>query len=718
MKNESLTIGFTGLINFRSVIGQDILFGINSAAKDFNINLINFLTIYRYSVNEDKNSFMHYKNKLNYLNQNNIDGLISWSSSLQSIMKKSEIENFHYSLRPLPVISIGMPIKNIPNVISDQYSGIKALMTHLINVHGNTKIAFIGGKNNYIYEERFNIYKKILKENNITYNPDLVYLLNDIEDEEEIKDCVDAIFNKRKLICKKDIETFLCVNDIVAQKLVEELHILGINIPNDVAVTGYNNQFNSLRSYPPITTIDPDFFQIGYQAVVALLSIIRGNNKPDDFLMPCKLIIRQSCGCFENIGVKTEIKELSANKEKTSFDLFVKNNQENIILKLKEIIIKFDNNFNITHARELFDNFINDIINNTSYRFLNVIKQMFFDYKNVTENKLAIWQNVVLEIRNILLPYFIGNSDISFSIENIFHQARVMIDVAYTYLNFSKKSDIYKTGALVKLATDISSVKNLNEIVKLIENNLNELEIPGVYLALLNEPGDIDKSKLIFSYNIDEKINLYEDTILIPKNYIVPKSNLPKNRQFTMIFELLYYNDLYLGFILFEMGSTNLPIYDTFRIILSPSLYRAIIDNKKVEPEFEQKLLLDNLKFNIKNFNLEFNDKNNLKDKINSQRIIKYLLNHINEPTDLEKIAQDFNLSISSVIRKSKKLTGHSIQKLHELLKIEKAKLLLKDKELTILEISKLLGYQNQYYFSSVFKKCTGVSPKKWSKKI
>jgi AraC-like DNA-binding protein len=174
-----------------------------------------------------------------------------------------------------------------------------------------------------------------------------------------------------------------------------------------------------------------------------------------------------------------------------------------------------------------------------------------------------------------------------------------------------------------------------------------------------------------------------------------------------MIFELLFYNGLYLGFVLFEMGSSNLPIYDILRTILSPSLYRAIIINKKVESGREQKLLLQNLKINQKQINFDVFEKSSDNSAVTTHKILEYLLNHINDPTDLEKISQDFNLSVSSLVRKAKKLTGFSIQKLHELLKIEKAKLLLENKVMNISEISNQLGYQNQYYFSSVFKKCS-----------
>ncbi|MBN2546086.1 MAG: helix-turn-helix transcriptional regulator, partial [Spirochaetes bacterium] len=133
----------------------------------------------------------------------------------------------------------------------------------------------------------------------------------------------------------------------------------------------------------------------------------------------------------------------------------------------------------------------------------------------------------------------------------------------------------------------------------------------------------------------------------------------------------------------------------------------------------EKKLLLQDLNIkniNLKEMNIDASDKEQKNDQmaINAHKILEYLLNHINEPTDLLKIAQDMSLSVPSLIRKTKQLTGYSIQKLHEILKIEKAKLLLENKILNISEIADRLGYQNQFYFSQVFKKHTGMSPKKW----
>jgi DNA-binding LacI/PurR family transcriptional regulator/AraC-like DNA-binding protein len=715
MKNKNLTIGFCGFLNYRNIIGQEIIYGINSAAKDFNINFINFASTFRNSATEDAESLINFEKKIKYINSSNIDGLIFWGSSLQPIMTMQQIENIYRNISPIPIVSIGLPFDNIPTVIADNYLGIKSLMTHLINVHGFKKIAFIGCENNYSFNERFESYKKALYENNLTYNHNLVYFIKDIDSSNEVSDSLKVFFKERKLEIKKDIEVFITINDVVAQHLVESLQNININIPADVAVVGFNNQFNCIRSYPPITTIDPNFFQLGYQTVVTLLSMINGNNKPPEkFLMPCKMVVRQSCGCLEDFIFSHEKKDNDLKNENVSIDLNIKANSENIILSLKNIIVKFDNIFQTGHAKELFDGFYDDIKNGTSHRFLNSMRKLFFDYKNVTEEKLAIWQNIISEIRNLLMPYCFSDNRISHRLENIFHQARVMIDIAYTYLNFSKKSEIYKTNALVQIATDFSIAEDLDKVKHLLKLYLKELEIPGIYLFLYDEPkDDIDSASLVFVHKKDDENIYYNESEQIPSFQILPDKRM-NDKRYSTIFEILRFHGFYIGYVLFDLSVVNISIYDTLRTILNPSLYRLMLENKRNGFESDCEIQISNLRFDKHLSNVKNNEMGIDSTKVTSNTIFEYLLSHVNEPTDLEKISKDFNLSVSTVVRKTKKLTGYSIQKLHELLKVEKAKALLENDDLSISKISTELGYQNQYYFSSVFKKCTGISPKKW----
>jgi two-component system response regulator YesN len=80
-------------------------------------------------------------------------------------------------------------------------------------------------------------------------------------------------------------------------------------------------------------------------------------------------------------------------------------------------------------------------------------------------------------------------------------------------------------------------------------------------------------------------------------------------------------------------------------------------------------------------------------------------------------MAGDFSLSKSYLIRRTKALTGYTVQALHEMLKMERAKAMLESRNSAISDIAASLGYQNQCYFSSVFKKNTGLSPREWGER-
>lgn len=77
----------------------------------------------------------------------------------------------------------------------------------------------------------------------------------------------------------------------------------------------------------------------------------------------------------------------------------------------------------------------------------------------------------------------------------------------------------------------------------------------------------------------------------------------------------------------------------------------------------------------------------------------------------LERIAQEVYLSPSYVSMLFKQETGKSISQHLTWLRLEKARQLLRDPDLKIYEISQMVGYPNQYYFSVWFKKNTGMTP-------
>ena len=99
----------------------------------------------------------------------------------------------------------------------------------------------------------------------------------------------------------------------------------------------------------------------------------------------------------------------------------------------------------------------------------------------------------------------------------------------------------------------------------------------------------------------------------------------------------------------------------------------------------------------------------------NLHRIMQYMEKHFTDPNiTFESMAKDLNFSMSYISALLKKKLNTSYVKMLTGLRIEKAKQLLADPALKIINVAEQLGYKDSYYFSHCFKKYVGVSPKRF----
>lgn len=90
---------------------------------------------------------------------------------------------------------------------------------------------------------------------------------------------------------------------------------------------------------------------------------------------------------------------------------------------------------------------------------------------------------------------------------------------------------------------------------------------------------------------------------------------------------------------------------------------------------------------------------------------VSYIHSHLSEPLSLESIAEDLHISPSHLSRTFKKALNESLTEYINKARIGKAKEYLKNSDTLTYEIAELVGYHDPTYFSSIFKKYTGVSP-------
>jgi alanine racemase len=175
---------------------------------------------------------------------------------------------------------------------SDNFKGGYEVTQHLIQ-HGRRQIAFLGTASSGSPEflDRYKGCCQAQVDAGITVNKSLQ---------------VDAITTEQSgyaatlqlLALRKPFDAIVCASDLIAVGAMKALQEHGLTIPQDIAVTGYDNIPLSEFTRPALTTVQQNTKLAGEMLVECLIKQI--NNQPvENKLLPAKLIVRQSCGSKE-----------------------------------------------------------------------------------------------------------------------------------------------------------------------------------------------------------------------------------------------------------------------------------------------------------------------------------------------------------------------------------------------------------------------------------
>ena len=96
--------------------------------------------------------------------------------------------------------------------------------------------------------------------------------------------------------------------------------------------------------------------------------------------------------------------------------------------------------------------------------------------------------------------------------------------------------------------------------------------------------------------------------------------------------------------------------------------------------------------------------------------VVRYMYRHLEENLTLEQIGEEFSLSRSYLNAIFQKHTQHSPMDFFIHLKMKRSCRLLRTTDLPVYEVAQKMGYADPYYFSRIFKKIVGISPRQYRK--
>ncbi len=219
-------------------------------------------------------------------------GYILYTASVGTIIGCDALFAKLTSLTDRPIISLTVPREGFPSVVIDNGPGFTDLCRHLVGDHGYRDIVFVSGnKDNYDARVRLGILKETLAEAGVELGEDRIWY-GDFSAQSGV-DAVRHFLVERKL----RPEAVVCANDYSAIGAWEEAKRLGLLLPWDMAITGFDNIEIGHHIEIPFTTVKQPFYQQGYVAARLLHESLLGYSIPAVTAIPSALVLRESCGC-------------------------------------------------------------------------------------------------------------------------------------------------------------------------------------------------------------------------------------------------------------------------------------------------------------------------------------------------------------------------------------------------------------------------------------
>ena len=237
--------------------------------------------------------------------EENIAGLMIWASACPTAATVATLQE--YQSRAIPIVFIDRVIDGIQAdyVASDNFGGAYELTSHLVAL-GHEQIVQLMPNIDGLrpIDERQRGYVAAASESGLTpmspwkinpperpefHEPDIYSLAG-----EKSQQVIDQVV--RLMTTVEPMPTAIaCINDILAIITISALREIGISVPDDVSVAGFDDISMASHIGVPLTTVSQDAYEMGKSASQMLLGRLHGDNAPPRcYTVPTRLRIRAS----------------------------------------------------------------------------------------------------------------------------------------------------------------------------------------------------------------------------------------------------------------------------------------------------------------------------------------------------------------------------------------------------------------------------------------
>ncbi len=230
--------------------------------------------------------FVESKEYLQLYDQKFVDGILMIGASSKHQFLAEMVD----SSRPMLMVNSYSKEFDTNYVVSNYRYGAWQAAQHLVHL-GHRRVGFITGGLAEIQtsQDIYESFTEVLKERGIPLTPEL--MVDGWLTEEGGMKAAEQLMRQ-----DSQITAIFALNDKMALGAIKKLNELGLNVPQDIAVVGFDDIPQASYSIPSLTTVHQPLYEIGKLSCERLIELIHGRIDRVNEVIPIYLVVRESCG--------------------------------------------------------------------------------------------------------------------------------------------------------------------------------------------------------------------------------------------------------------------------------------------------------------------------------------------------------------------------------------------------------------------------------------
>jgi phosphoserine phosphatase RsbU/P len=501
-----------------------------------------------------------------FIGPDSVDALLICTHIIGHHSTMAELTEFVNRFAAVPRVCLGVALSGVTTMLMDNETGMYTAVKHLVEVHGCRRVAYVAGPEaSEEAQARFRGYARALAERKIEVDPRYVVPGNFTR--ETGKRAVATLFGERGL-APADIDAIVCADDLMALGALDELDRRGINVPRQIALSGFDDTEFARYARIPLTTVRQPVAEQVRHAVAVLAAAVHGAESGHEMLtFETEFVKRRSCGC--SMHHRETVPALTPAGESRELGAALRVRRTTIIRDIDRASHGGFEYISEGWEDRLFDSFLLQLNDPGQQSFLDCVESICYELLR-RGSEVGAAQDVLVVFRRHIMACA-TDPEMRTRIEDLLQEALLSVSDLTAIAQSRRRSALLdRTTLLAEATAALLAAPDVHTLAETAADHLPGLGIRAGVVSLFTEPGKISEeleTVLIFTEQGRQQVPVrYRGKFLAPTDFLDGRS---------VVVEPLGFRGEYMGLALLEYGAPDSKVYEDLRLVIGAALKGA-----------------------------------------------------------------------------------------------------------------------------------------------